>query len=173
MEPNILIARILLNRLLYLLISIYIEAFILRRNLRFTPRESVQYASVMNLFAEIIGCFVFFSIFSGASREFQAGLMLYLGRYPINLVSFNRLYVTVFYFVLYLLVKLQGFEIFRILVSQEENSGAEIEGSKSPSRAYPIFFQGIVSRFRTILRAHTVSYLVNLFIILFQTEFQI
>ncbi|MGL5082048.1 MAG: filament integrity protein FraC [Microcoleaceae cyanobacterium] len=168
MEPTVLIARVFLSRALSLLISIHIEAFVFRTNLRFTPRESVKYATAVNLFAEIIGYFIFFSIFLGASEDFQFSIMSYLSRYQMDQFSVNLLSIIIFYFLLFLLVKIQGFEILKILVNDDGFTRSS-RGSNTLATS-PVFMQGIVSRFKTVLRAHTVSYLANMLILVLQVS---
>ncbi|MGF1493078.1 MAG: hypothetical protein ACFBSC_11635 [Microcoleaceae cyanobacterium] len=163
MEPITLIARVILARALYLINCMAIEAYVLRKNLDMTPRSCVIHAAAINLFAEVVGYFVFFTIFFTISTMGQANLLAYLAKYQINELSVNLLSINLFYFILYGLVKWLGFELFRALVDEPLSPSPETTSVSSGQ-----LWHGWVDRFKAILRGHTISFLIGMFLTIVQ-----
>ena len=82
MFPSVLPLRAIVYQSLFLLIAIAIEAWVLHRHLRTDPRQSIQYATSINLLCTIVGWLAFFFFFtffsalpSGATTRFETNLI--------------------------------------------------------------------------------------------------
>lgn len=88
--PSVLPLRTVALQALFLLIAIVIEAAILHRQLKITPREGVQYAATINLLSTVLGWLTVFTILNtGAGTPFNVGLNVEVAL--LNFVLFNRL----------------------------------------------------------------------------------
>ena len=62
----------------FLLLSIAIEAFILRRGLRLNQRKSVEYATSINLLSITIGWLIFFIVISLFAQQVEPSVISYI-----------------------------------------------------------------------------------------------
>lgn len=75
---------------LFLLIAIAIEATVLHRQLRLSPREGVQYAATINLFSTVLGWVTVFTLLdTGIGQQFNFGLGIQVAL--LNFILFNQL----------------------------------------------------------------------------------
>lgn len=84
MFPTVLPLRAVIYQSLFLLMAIAIEAWVLSRLLKTDPRQSIQYATTINLLCTIVGwlCFFLFYTFTSALPAEATS------RFDINLIDF-------------------------------------------------------------------------------------
>ncbi len=154
--PLILASRTILSRFLRLFVSITIEARILRDGLYLSPRQSVEYSTVINLFAEIFAWFTFFFLDSILPADYNNQLIRYLLLQKVDGIALSVFIITVWYFLLFLILKWSGLEIYRLLTNSKN---AQESLSKDPNDYWS-------DRLKMVIRAHTVSYIVGLVIMI-------
>jgi hypothetical protein len=84
MFPSVLPLRAIAYQILFLLIAIAIEAWVLRRLLKTAPRQSIQYATTVNLLCTIVGWLAFF-LFYAFTSALPSGATT---RFDVNLIDF-------------------------------------------------------------------------------------
>lgn len=88
MFPSVLPLRAIAFQILFLLVAIAVEASVFHRLLKTDPKQSILYASSINLFCTVLGWIVFFLIFnaeevsSGSTSQFEIDMM--------NFIFFDR-----------------------------------------------------------------------------------
>ncbi len=153
--PIIIALRVILLRILRLLVSIMIEAWIFKKSFNISPKLSVQYAMALNLLANSCEWIIFLNAETLFPAEARKELIYYLLVEQIQETSPSIFLLTAFNFTLLLFIKWMGFETLKILLSKDIPKITQV-------------FQGIPEEnlkitekykdFRVILIAHTLSY---------------
>jgi hypothetical protein len=87
--PSVLPLRAIALQILFLLIAIAIESSVLYRQLKISPRESVQYAATINLLSAVLGWLVIFTILNtGTGGTLRGSIDVEIAL--INLLLFNQ-----------------------------------------------------------------------------------
>ncbi len=154
--PIILASRTILSRFLRVFVSMTIEARILRDGMYLSPKKSVEYATVINLFAEIFAWFTFFFLESVLPEASNNRLIRYLLLQKVDGVDGTVFIITVWYFLLFLVLKWSGLEIYRLITASQK---VQESTSKDPNDHWSY-------RLKMVIRAHTVSYIVGLVIMI-------
>ncbi|CAD5914279.1 hypothetical protein PCC9214_00242 [Planktothrix tepida] len=153
--PILIALRVILLRIIRLLASIMIEAWIFKKSFNLSPKVSVQYAMVLNLLANACEWVVFLNAETLLPPEARKELIYYLLIEKIQETSPSIFLLTTFNFTLILFIKWIGFESLKVALSGDiskitkafqENS----EGNIKMSEEY--------RDFRIILIAHALSY---------------
>ncbi|WP_088891288.1 filament integrity protein FraC [Leptolyngbya ohadii] len=88
--PPILPLRTVALQALFLVIAIAIEAIVLYRQLKLSPREGVQYAATINLLSTVLGWVAVFTLLdTGIGQQFNISLGVQVAL--LNFILFNRL----------------------------------------------------------------------------------
>jgi len=154
--------RTILTRLSRVLIAIAIESWFLRRYLKVTPRKSVEYATAINLLAEVLGIVSFLWIYSRLPEAVEDDWIVYIMVGEVPRFSMTLLAITVIYFIAYLLLKFNGLIFYRYLSEIPAQPAQPVEQKSS-------FFSmssEMQNSLRAIVRGHTASYVVILILTL-------
>lgn len=159
MEPLIFAARVILLRFLRLLMTITIEASVYGRSLNISPKQGVESALMINMFAEISGVIFFSFLQSLIPMDIFRHLIIYLILQNLDVVSIDIFILTLFYFVVFLITKWIGLLVLNMFVFDEKieiysEGTIENPGVKSMNQ-----WGGL---FKTVTKAHTISYAVML-----------
>ncbi len=153
--PIVIALRVILLRVVRLLFSITIEAWIFKKSFNLSPKLSVQYALVLNLLANACEWVLFLNAEPFFPAEARKELIDYLLIEKIQETSPSIFFLTLFNFTLSLLIKWMGFEGLKVLLSGDMSKINKVfqgnsEGHLKISEEY--------RDFRIILIAHTLSY---------------
>ncbi len=151
MEPLQLVSKVILTRLLRLLVCIAVEAWVLKRGLAVSPKTSVEYAAVINLLTNSVSWLMFFTIEPIAPKFLEKQLLLNLA-FGVDDFSLIVLFLSIFYFIFFLVVKWQALELVRLLTAP-----ATVKPAESIKQGY---------QFRIMVKAHTMSHVATLLIFL-------
>lgn len=168
MLPVAIGMRTILTRFCRLLIVIAIESWLFHGFLRFSPRKSVEYAATMNLLTEIIGIITFFIIQAVIPNFIEKDFIIYLMVGEIPQFSGTLLIITIVYFVLFLIIKVNGFGLYRFLC-EIPRPALQDNVAKKGSSLFSIT-QETQKNIRAIVRAHTISYVCTLGLTLLQAN---
>lgn len=159
---NILPLRAIVSECLILLVVIAIESFVFQIRLKFIPKVSVEYATVMNLISTCIGWILFFYLVSLLPNLLEKQVIAYVlfGKigtlYPLMILAIG------ISFLISLIVKFMGFNLCEYLWKEKPknnisriNISQALSGLKTP-------------KFLVITVAHTCSHLVIALIIFLQ-----
>ncbi|NEO52785.1 MAG: hypothetical protein F6K54_06660 [Okeania sp. SIO3B5] len=162
MNLTILPLRAIVSGSLILLLVIAIESFFLQYRLKFIPKVSVQYATVMNLVSTCIGWIFFFYIVSIVPNIWEKEVVAYIlfGKigtiYPIFI-----LFIFLSFFIS-LIVKFIGFNWCENRWNKKsKNSGASMNLSQALGQLR-------TPTFLVITLAHICSHLAIVFILFLQ-----
>ncbi|MDY7022031.1 MAG: hypothetical protein SWJ54_11840 [Cyanobacteriota bacterium] len=165
MESLIFAARIILLRFLRLLIAITIEAAVYRRSLNISPKQSVESALMINMFAEISGAIFFSFLQSIVPLNVFRHLNVYLILQNFQTLSPDVFALTLFYFIIFLLAKWVGLLLLNMFIFEEKIERVP-EAPRDNSKIETMNQWG--SQFKTATKAHTVSYAVILLFVFFR-----
>jgi hypothetical protein len=160
------ILRVILLRVIRLLISITIEAWIFKKSFNISPKLSVQYTMALNLLASTCEWIIFLNAELILSSEARKELINYLLFKQVKSTSFIVFLLTVFNFTLLLLIKWMGLKILEFSSSGDIHKISKVF-SRNPEEKIKISEQ--YKEFRVVLVAHTLSY--SLFLVLVFTLF--
>lgn len=162
MNLNVLPLRAIFSGFLILLVVIAIESFVFQRRLKFVPKVSVEYATVINLISTCVGWVLFFYVVTLLPSFLEKELVAY-----VLFGKFGNLYPVMIIFVLTafvisLIVKLLSFNFCEYLW---DNKTQESGMSMNLSQA---FSELKTPKFLVITVAHTCSRLAILFLLFLQ-----
>ncbi len=149
MEIFQFVSRVILTRLLYLLVCITIEAWVLKRGLAISPKMSVEYAAAINLLASSVNWLIFFTLEPILPSFLKEQLILNL-TFSVNRISLFFMGFSILNFLIFLLVKWQSLELVRVLTDY-----GEVKRAASIQQGY---------QFRIMVKAHTISHVATLLI---------
>ncbi|EAW36198.1 filament integrity protein FraC [Lyngbya sp. PCC 8106] len=164
MQPFILAGRAILFRLLRLLISITVESFVYQKSFKISPKQGVQYAMMIDLFAEVFGAIVFTSLQTFFPFNAARHLVIYLTLDDFQKIAADVMVLTLFYFLLFLLVKWIGLLFLNMFVFDNENTVSE-QGTSISNLERSTQWG---NQFKIVTKAHTISYSVTLLFALFK-----
>lgn len=166
MQPFILAGRAILFRFFRLLITITAESFVYQKSLRISPKRAVQYALIIDLFAEIFGAIIFTFLQSFPLVNRARHLIVYLFLDDFQDIAVDVLVLTLFYFLLFLLVKWIGLLFLNMFVFDSEN--ISLEPATAASNLEKTNQWG--NQFKVVTKAHTISYSLALLLALFKIQ---
>lgn len=162
MSLNILPLRAIVSEFLILLVVIAIESLIFQRRLKFIPKVSVEYATVINLISTCIGWVLFFYVVTLLPNPLEKQMVAYLLFGKIGTLYPVMILVIGISFLISLLVKIMGFNLCDYLWTEKPqknisgiNISQALSGLKTPN-------------FLVITVAHTCSHVVIALIIFLQ-----
>ena len=164
MQPYILAGRIVLFRLLRLLITVTVESPIYRKDFRISPRQAVEYALVVDMLAEICGTIVFVFLQSILPLNLTQHLIIYLILDDFQALSPEIFVLNLLYFLLFLFAKWIGVLLLDMFVFPAPGSG----GQSGLETAQIETVNQWGSQFKTVAKAHTISYAVTLLFAFFK-----
>lgn len=153
------ILRVILLRIIRLLISITIEAWIFKKSFNISPKLSVQYTMALNLLASACEWIIVLNAEAILPLEARQQLIGYLLVEQLDTTSLVIFLLTVFNFTFLLLVKWIGFETLRFLSSTDFAKISKVLSGNSEDR---IQMSEQYKDFRIILLAHILSYSIFL-----------
>ncbi|WP_413165590.1 filament integrity protein FraC [Capilliphycus salinus ALCB114379] len=163
MPPFILAGRAILFRLLRLVITITVESFIYHKSFRISPKRGIEYAIIIDLFAEIFGAILFTFLQSASPINPSRHLIIYLFLDDFQQVALDVLVLSLFYFLLFLFVKWIGLLFINTFIYESENTSSDGETATSNLEKTTQWGE----QFKAIAKAHTISYFVTLLFALF------
>jgi hypothetical protein len=159
MFPTILPLRAVLLQFLILWLTIAIESWFFQRLLKISPRISVEYAAVINLFSTCLGWLFFFignSYISQNQRELLIGYILLGQTQPIYISLILAVFII---YIGSFLIKLKGLELLKFLARTDDQQ------SLKPARFTGDLINRLppqnpqkLTQFYASLIAHTCSY---------------
>lgn len=149
------ILRVILLRMIRLLISITIEAWIFQKSFKLSPKSSVQYTMALNLLASACEWIIVLNLESILPLEARKQLVSYLLVEQLDTASLVIFLLTVFNFTFLLLIKWIGFETLGFLLSSDFTKISKVLSGNPENR---IQMSQQYKDFRIILLAHTLSY---------------
>lgn len=158
MQPFILAARVILFRFLRLLIAITVESWVYRRGFKISPKQGVEYAVMINLFAEIFGIVVFSVLQSLFPLNLIRHTVIFLLLDEFPTISIDILLLTLFYFMLYLLTKFVGILFLNLFIFDDVQTNSEQIMATSKFEK----FNQWGNQIKVITKAHSISYGVTL-----------
>ncbi|MEB3277528.1 MAG: hypothetical protein VKK42_01215 [Lyngbya sp.] len=161
--PFILAGRAILFRFLRLLITITVESFVYRKSFHITPKQGIQYALIIDLFAEIFGAILFTFLQTFTPLNPARHLIIYLFLDDFQQVAMDVLTLSLFYFLVFLLVKWIGLLFLNTFVFEKENVTSDQASATSNLERTTQWG----NEFKVITKAHTISYSVTLLFALF------
>ncbi|SKB15685.1 conserved membrane hypothetical protein [Planktothrix sp. PCC 11201] len=153
------ILRVILLRIIRLLISITVEAWIFQKSFNISPKLSVQYTMALNLLASACEWIIVLNAEAVLPLEARKQLIDYLLVEQLDTTSFVIFLLTVFNFTFLLLIKWIGFETLRFLLSTDFTKISKVFSGNSEER---IQMSEQYKDFRIILLAHILSYFMFL-----------
>lgn len=153
------ILRVILLRIIRLLISITVEAWIFQKSFNISPKLSVQYTMALNLLASACEWIIVLNAEAVLPLEARKQLIDYLLVEQLDTTSFVIFLLTVFNFTFLLLIKWIGFETLRFLLSTDFTKISKVFSGNSEER---IKMSEQYKDFRIILLAHILSYFMFL-----------
>ncbi|ERT06251.1 hypothetical protein M595_3789 [Lyngbya aestuarii BL J] len=162
MQPFILAGRAILFRLLRLLMTITIESFVYQKSFKISPKQGVKYAIIIDLFAEVFGAIVFTSLQTFFPFNTARHLIIYLTLDDFQKFAPDVIVLTLFYFLLFLLVKWIGLLFLDMFVFDNDNSVSDQATSTSNLERSTQWG----NQFKIVTKAHTISYTVTLLFVL-------
>jgi hypothetical protein len=170
--PIILPIGAIFFEILFLLIAIPLEAYILNRWLKFDKRTSIFYAIALNVFSSVIGWIVFFTV--------EPILSIAIKKELINYVFFNKLQdpsigtmIVLWSFTIFIATFLVKFLLMKILIifMGEGGKKTETEIISSQQRASYINMAKLqnTNLITATLIANSLSYTAITFIILIRS----
>jgi hypothetical protein len=163
MSPSILAARAILFRFVRLLITITIESWVYKRELEISPKRGVEYALIINMFAEICGGFVFSFTQSLVTIDLARHLVIYLILDDFQKIAPDVLILTLFYFFIFLIAKWMGLLILNEFVFEKENRTQEPATDTSV-----LAMNQWGNQLKAVTKAHTISYFLTLLFSIFE-----
>ncbi|MGL5060695.1 MAG: filament integrity protein FraC, partial [Microcoleus sp.] len=172
MIANVFPFRTVLVQTLVLFLAIAIEARFLQKLLKLAPRNSVEYAAILNLSCCCVGWLVFFGIESVLSRNLREWLIDYV------LLGGDREFyavltaIGIFILVVTFIAKWQALEVLEKLVlgtKKTPASEAQFRRSFTLTRRLPKKSFKVSTQFGAILIGHTVSNGVILVVLFLQS----
>lgn len=160
--PVKIILRVILLRVIRLLISMTIEAWIFKKNFNISPKLSVQYTMALNLLASACEWIIFLNAELIFPSEARKELINYLLFQQIKSTSFIVFLLTAFNFTFLLLIKWIGFETLQFLYTRDLSKVSKVFSGNAEER---IKMSEQYKDFRVILVAHTLSYSLFLFLV--------
>ncbi|MEB3356408.1 MAG: hypothetical protein VKK04_06755 [Synechococcales bacterium] len=140
MQTVVLPFRLIVNQALLLLLAIAIEAMVLRQQLKYPPRKSIEYSASINLWSTLIGWLIFFVVAGGIpllpAIKLELINFIFFDRWSPDLFSwlvtagFFTFFITVF-------VELIGFLQLQRLRQERE----EIESKYTQQRRLPKYIK--------------------------------
>ncbi|BBD54145.1 MULTISPECIES: filament integrity protein FraC [Planktothrix] len=149
------ILRVILLRIIRLLMSITIEAWIFKKSFNISPKLSVQYTMALNLLASACEWMIVVNAEAILPLKARTQLINYLLVEQLDTTSFVIFLLTVFNFTFLLLIKWIGFETLRFLSSTDFTKISKVFSGNSEDQ---IQMSEKYKDFRVILLAHTFSY---------------
>ena len=151
-------------------LAIAIESWFLQKLLKLGPKTSVEYTAILNLACTFVGWLVFFGIESVISKDMREQLIGYIllggGQDiygPITMIAVSVLAIT-------FLAKWQGLQIVENMVAgNKKASKPQFLGPATLTRRPPKKTFQVTTQFGGILIAHTVSNVVILTVLFFQS----
>lgn len=150
-------------QILFLLMAIAVEAYILRRELKLLPRQALQYAAALNFFTVGLGWFVFVNVQGILPPELQREVLnfVFFGRWSSELV-FWLIVVGFAAFFLSFFLKVFAFNQLQfLLMTPQEWANREEKfkqrhqlGGKRPRQS----LSGNSAQASAILTANAISY---------------
>ncbi len=162
--------RTVLVQILIMFLAIAIESWFLQKLLKLGPKTSVEYTAILNLACTFVGWLVFFGIESVISKDMREQLIGYIllggGQDiygPITMIAVSVLAIT-------FLAKWQGLQIVENMVAgNKKASKPQFLGPATLTRRPPKKTFQVTTQFGGILIAHTVSNVVILTVLFFQS----
>ncbi len=162
--------RTVLVQILIMFLAIAIESWFLQKLLKLGPKTSVEYTAILNLACTFVGWLVFFGIESVISKDLREQLIGYIllggGQDiygPITMIAVSVLAIT-------FLAKWQGLQIVENMVAgNKKASKPQFLGPATLTRRPPKKTFQVTTQFGGILIAHTVSNVVILTVLFFQS----
>ncbi|NEP88175.1 MAG: hypothetical protein F6K18_15795 [Okeania sp. SIO2C2] len=162
MNLTILPLRAIVSSSLILLLVIAIESFFLQYRLKFIPKVSVQYATVMNLISTCIGWIFFFYAVSIVPNIWEKEVVAYILFGKIGTIYPIFILFIFLSFLLSLIVKFISLNWCENLWNEKyKNSGASMNLSQALGQLR-------TPRFLVITLAHTCSHLAIVSILFLQ-----
>lgn len=150
--------RAIAFQILFLLVAIAIEAFVLHRYLEIDYKTSVRYAATINLFSTFVGWLIFFGVEPLLPFDQQTQFISYIffeQIFPASQLSGLSSFVIILSLVAFLgtfLIKWQGLEFLEFLLEKRPKPEAEadetprfrgrdhqLRGIRVNSRSYAVF----------------------------------
>lgn len=167
---DVLPLRAIIYQLLFIVLAIAVEAFVLQRYLGIGKKASVQYAATANLLSTVVGWFVFFVVEPWLPAAWQQQLINYiffdLTSNPPILIGLGFLT-----FLGTFIVKLQSLDWLDIILENKQPTEVHVrdrtkfQGRKAQRQA----FAPIPSRALAVLWANAVSFTAITLIIAIRT----
>ncbi|MEL7034981.1 MAG: hypothetical protein AAFO04_05095 [Cyanobacteria bacterium J06592_8] len=146
-------------RFIRLLIAITIESSVYRRSLNISPKQGVESALMINIFAEISGVIFFSFLQSLIPIDIFRHLIIYLILQNLDIVSIDIFILTLFYFVIFLIAKWIGLLFLNMFVFENKIEIASDATIENPGVKAMNQWGGLL---KTVTKAHTISYAVTL-----------
>ncbi|OCR01871.1 hypothetical protein BCD67_05080 [Oscillatoriales cyanobacterium USR001] len=165
MFPSVLPLRAVLSQFLILWLTIAIESWFFQKLLKFSPKTSVEYTAVINLFLTCIG-WLFFFIWQGfLSQERLEQIMGYILLGQPNPIYLTLIVAAILIYLGSFLVKWKGLELLEFLSQGKTSKSSNPDivtinlTNKNQKKAR------ISTQASVILIAHTCSHCVILIIL--------
>lgn len=145
MFPSVLPLRAIVYQSLFLLVAIAIEAWVLRRLLKTDPKQSIQYATSINLLCTIVGWLVFFLFYTltsalppGATTRFDINLIdfIFFDRWSSETAT-SLIFISFIMFFASFGIKQAGLSGLKWLLQAEPGKGKPPEPSVDETEAPP------------------------------------
>lgn len=172
MFPTVLPLRAFLSQILILWLAIAIESWFFQKSLMLSPKTSVEYTAVINLFSTCIGWLTFFvweSFLSKGEVELLMGYILLGQWHPVSALLILAAFLV---YTISFLGKWKGLEILKFLLLQtnQNNSAMPVPiASRNLVRSQKKSPQGF-TQFGVLLIAHTCSHCVILLVLYLESQ---
>ncbi|QSV55721.1 MAG: filament integrity protein fraC [Dolichospermum sp. UKL201] len=171
--PIILPIGAIFFEILFLLIAIPLEAYILNKWLKFDKRTSIFYAIALNVFSSVIGWIVFFIIEPMLPIPIKAELINYIFFNKLKYPSMSTM-IVLLSFTIFIATFLVKFLLMKILIIFMNESGKkpqpEITSSQQRASYMNIVKLQNTNLITATLIANSLSYSAITFIILIRTR---
>jgi hypothetical protein len=170
--PRVLPITTFFFQVLFLLITIPIEAYILNRWLKFDKKTSIFYAISMNVFSSVIGWNVFFFLEPILPIGIKSELMSYIFFNNLKLANTHSLIILTA-FVIFFGTFIVKFLILKFLIIALDTSGKKIEpvfNNRQRGIQFNRYKLQNTSLVTTTLIANSLSYTAITFILLIRSR---
>ncbi|HLO47471.1 MAG TPA: hypothetical protein VK211_03500 [Kamptonema sp.] len=171
MLPTVFPLRAILSQFLILWLAIAIESWFFQKFLKLTPKTSVEYVAVINLFSTCMGWFIFFiweGLMSPDEIELLMGYMLLGQWHPISPVL---IFAAFLIYSISFLLKWQGLELLEFLVRGNKKKPIVplLPGTPNLVRR-PQKFSQISTQSAVVLIAHSFSHCIILLVLYLESK---
>ena len=159
MLPSVIPVQLVLFQCLLLLITVAIEAVILRYTLNLTRKNSIEYSLIINLFSSIFVWLLFFLVYNFNFLNLKLSIVGYIlfNNLSINSINFKEFWIfSVIYFLLICFIEFRILDFIEAIIKTSEVEQIDCKNNQK----YQIVRQNDTSKAFFIVIANSCSHLI-------------